>query len=155
MQDLTFVVDAGCSAYPDMGAVTVCHLGASLESHAIFVGWIEMGKSLKVLDLLHFQSFGRHSLELYFRLTFGWRSIDAGACNIMSLGSQPDMVEMLLSALDESCIVAIDIAHEEPSTQTVAGKVGTVLLEHVLVFEQQLVCLKVAVAFFGHHVGGP
>ena len=65
------------------------------------------------------------------------------------------MVEMLLSALDESCIVAIDIAHEEPSTQTVAGKVGTVLLEHVLVFEQQLVCLKVAVAFFGHHVGGP
>ena len=155
MQDLAFVVDAGCSAYPDMGAVAVCHLGASLEGHAIFVGRIEMCESLEVLDLFFLQSFGRHGLELHLRLSFGWRTVDACACNIMSLGSQPDMVEMLLSALDESCIVAIDIAHEEPSAQTVAGKVSPVLLEHILVFEQQLVGLKVAVAFFGHHVGGP
>src|SRR5574344_1229867 len=102
-----------------MATVAIRYTAASLKADTIFIGGVEMGGGIEVLDLFWYKAQNGIAVEGHLTNRFSCRAVDAGAGNEMSLGGEILCRKDLITCFYHTGIVAIHIMYEDPSADTV------------------------------------
>ena len=137
MNNLSPMVDTGCTGDKGMATVTVIHTGSPFETDTVFVGRVEVCTGIKVADLFWRDAQYGIGIHQDSNLRVCMAAADTSTGNEVGFRGQVLGMEDLVTGLDYSSIIDINILDEEPGAQTVGGQRSTVLHQLKQVIIQQ------------------
>lgn len=120
MQDFTFIVYACGAGNKGCGHFRARKFHSPFKGYTIFIGRIEMGRSIKVS--LRECSAYRICIHLHKGTGSAWITLYSCAGNIMGGGRKTDGTEVLAACLHHSGIIVIDTRHMDPCADAVVLK---------------------------------
>ena len=152
---LAFVVDARRAGDDGMVAVAELEERASLEGDTVLCGAVEVCRGIEVALLFRLETAEGIASQLYDGLGVEGASADACGGDVVRLGYQAVLREILPSCQHEALVLNIDVADEEPRADAVVLQSHLVLLEELFVVLKQRLRLAVAASFGNEHTHRP